>query len=246
MTNFHSTVAAAEKALNITRDRVHVFHPAFSVSMGCAPLPPAEYMARVGSHSVEQFLFIGDQWAQIINRLMKPNARILDLGCGCGKPARLFLNHGGVEEYVGIDSDAELVSWCNVNLRPASSKRLLFTWVEIKGHCGAQELAPDASKAVFPLEPDNFNFVIAGSLFTHLTADESANYLRQTRLACSSGAQCLLTLHIEPEKGEHSGDSVRADYTIEAFCRLALDAGWAFPTRMGELCGQELLLLHAH
>lgn len=246
MPNFPSTVAAAEKALVFAGSRAHVFNSAFAVSMGCAPLPPAEFMGRVGSQTVEQFLFIADQWGQLINRLMKPNARILDIGSGCGKPARLFLNHGGVEEYVGFDSDAELVSWCNVNLRPASSKRLLFTWVEIKGHRGAGDDAPDATNVVFPLEPNHFNFVIAGSLFTHLTADESANYLKQARLACTPGAQFLLTLHIEPEAGEHSGDAERADYTIDKFCQLAKDAGWAFPTRMGELCGQELLLLHAN
>jgi SAM-dependent methyltransferase len=243
--NYESTLHAAEKALGLTRDKVHVFHDGFSVSVGCAPLPPADFMVRVGSHTLEQFLFIGDQWGQIINRLMKPKAKILDLGSGCGKPARLFLNHSGVAEYVGIDSDAELVSWCNVNLRPASSKAMLFTWVEIKGHRGADETAPFATNAIFPLEPNYFNFVIAGSLFTHLTMDESANYLKQARLACIPGAQFLLTLHIEPENGNHSGDAIRADYTIDTFCQLAEQAGWGFSTRMGELCGQELLLFHA-
>jgi Methyltransferase domain len=243
--NYQKTLEAAEKALSRTRNKVHVFHDRFSVSVGCVPLPPADYMARIGSHSLEQFFFISDQWGQVINRLMKPDSRILDIGSGCGKPARQFLNHCGVSEYVGIDSDAELVSWCNVNLRPASSKRMLFTWVEIRGHSVADDTAPTAAQAIFPLERGHFNFVIAGSLFTHLTIDESPNYLKQTRLACELGAQFLLTLHIEPSAGEHSGNADRADYRIEKFCKLAKEAGWGFCTRLGELCGQELLLFHA-
>ena len=55
------------------------------------PLPPLELMKRVGSPDAANFLFVCDQWAQVVGRLLLPATRILDIGAGCGKPARAFL-----------------------------------------------------------------------------------------------------------------------------------------------------------
>jgi SAM-dependent methyltransferase len=239
---FPATIAAAQTALERVNALATSFHPDFYMSIGAVPLPPLELMKRVGSPDAANFLYVCDQWAQVVGRLIQPGTRILDIGAGCGKPARAFLHNPYVVEYVGLDVDPDLVNWSNEYLRPASSKRFIFAWLDVQSEAYAKDGAVRAEDAVFPLQEDHFNFVIAASLFTHLTEAAAANYLRQARLACGVGASLLASLHIEPVGGPASGNTDRADYTPDYFAQLAADAGWTLILPLGELAGQEALL----
>ncbi len=97
---------------------------------------------------------------------------------------------------------------------------------------------------MFPVAPDHFTFVIAASLFTHLTTPAAANYLKQARAACIAGAQMLISIHVEPV-GNASGDTDRADYRRDFFAELAVAGGWMLAAPLGELAGQEVLLFSA-
>jgi len=217
----------------------------YPMSAAAVPLPPLELMNRVGAPDAANFLYVCDQWAQVAGRQLKANTRILDIGAGCGKPARAFLHHPYVVEYVGLDIDPDLVNWSNAYLRPASSKRFLFAWLNVQSDTYAPQGAVRAEDAEFPVQPGNFNFVVAASLFTHLTEAAAANYLKQARRACSADAQLLASIHIEPVGGTASGTTNRADYTRDHFVRLAAGAGWVLAALLGELAGQEALLFSA-
>ena len=217
----------------------------YPMSAAAIPLPPLELMHRVGAPDAANFLYVCDQWAQVAGRQLKSDSRILDIGAGCGKPARAFLHHPYVVEYVGLDIDPDLVNWSNAYLRPASSKRFLFAWLNVQSDTYAPTGAVRAEDAEFPVQPGNFNFVIAASLFTHLTEAAAMNYLKQARRACGSGAQLLASIHIEPVAGTASGNTDRADYTRDHFARLGASTGWALAALLGELAGQEALLFSA-
>jgi SAM-dependent methyltransferase len=221
------------------------FHPGFHMSVAAVPLPPLELMNRVGGRDPAHFLYVCDQWAQVAGRLLRGGSHVLDIGAGCGKPARAFLHNPNVVEYVGLDVDIDLVNWSNTWLRPASSKRFLFAHLDVQSDTYASGNALRAEDARFPLAEGHFDFVIAASLFTHLTAAASANYLAQARLACRVGAQLLVSLHIEPTGGDCSGNTDRADYRREYFVELAEGAGWSLAAPLGELAGQEALLFTA-
>jgi len=242
---FPATLAAAQAALVHLNSLATSFHPDFYRSVGAVPLPPLELIKRVGSPDVANFLYVCDQWAQVAGRLMRPGTQVLDIGAGCGKPARAFLHNPHVLEYVGLDVDPDLVNWCNEYLRPASSKCFLFAWLDVQSETYSKDGAVRAEDALFPVQEDHFNFVIAASLFTHLTEAAATNYLKQARHACSVGASLLASLHIEPVGGPASGNTDRADYTPDYFVQLAADAGWALVLPLGELAGQEALLFMA-
>jgi cyclopropane fatty-acyl-phospholipid synthase-like methyltransferase len=56
-----------------------------------------------------------------LNSLLKPNSRILDLGCGAGKPIdEFFINHG--HKIVGIDISSEQVKLAKKNIPAGSFK----------------------------------------------------------------------------------------------------------------------------
>jgi SAM-dependent methyltransferase len=241
---FKATVEAAVAAMARVTPVGMSYNPEFPMSVGAVPLPPKELMIRVGSPDAANFLYVCDQWSQVAGRLLKPNARILDIGAGCGKPARAFLHHPYVDEYVGLDVDADLVNWGNSFIRPASSKRFLFAWLDVQSDTYARSGAIPAEEATFPVAPSHFTFVIAASLFTHLTTAAATNYLKQARLACVPGAQLLASIHIEPD-GNASGTTDRADYRRGYFVELASAAGWMLAAPLGELAGQEVLLCTA-
>jgi len=207
---FPATSAAALAAIRQVTPLGASYNTEYSMSAFAVPLPPVELMQRVGSVDAAHFLYICDQWSQLAGRLLKPHSRVLDIGAGCGKPARGLLHHPYIEEYVGIDVDADLVNWGNYFIRPASSKRFLFAWMNVQSDTYSREGAVAAEDAVFPVANDHFSFVIAASLFTHLTEAAAANYLAQARLACRSGAQLPASIHVEPE-GDASGNTDRAD-----------------------------------
>jgi hypothetical protein len=52
----------------------------------------------------------------------------------------------------------------------------------------------------------------------------------------------LASLHIELATGKFTGNTYRADYTLEFFAQLAAGAGWELSAPLGELARQEALL----
>ena len=243
---FPATLSAAQAAFARLTPLATSFHPDFYMSVGAVPLPPLELIKRVGSEDVANFLYVCDQWVQVAGRLMRPGTRVLDIGAGCGKPARAFLYNPHVLEYIGLDVDPDLVNWSNEYLRPASSKRFLFAWLDVQSDTYAQHGTVRAEDAKFPVQEGYFNFVIAASLFTHLQEAAARNYLRQTRRACSVGALLLASLHIEPVGGPTSGNTDRVDYSRDYFAEIAAEAGWTLTLPLGELAGQEALLFLAN
>lgn len=239
------TLAAAQAPLSLMTPLATSFDWTHHMSSHAVPLPPLALMNRVGAPDAANFLYVCDQWSQVAGRQMKPGTRVLDIGAGCGKPARAFLHNPNVIEYVGIDVDPELVNWSNAYLRPVSSKRFLFAWLNVQSDFYAPAGAVRAEEAEFPVEPGNFNFVIAASLFTHLEEKAALNYLKQARRACTPGAQMLVSIHIEPSAGLADGNTQRADYTSDYFVQLAAQASWKVAAVIGELAGQESILFSA-
>src|SRR3546814_13003300 len=104
-----------------------------AMSPGAVPLPPQSLRGRVGAPDVGNFLYVCDQWAQVLSHYIggQGESTLLDIGCGCGRPARALLNDPRVTAYLGLDADPTLVHWCNAGLRPASGRRFLSGWIGV-------------------------------------------------------------------------------------------------------------------
>ena len=70
-------------------------------------------IARRYSLSRNQFESL--KYLEKLNSLLKPNSRILDLGCGAGKPVdEFFINHG--HKIIGIDISSEQIRLAKKNI----------------------------------------------------------------------------------------------------------------------------------
>lgn len=208
-----------------------------------APLPSAELMGTVGAPDIENFLIVGDAWAQVVTRFVPPDGTVLDVGCGCGRTARVLLNARALR-YVGFDIMRPSIEWCREELAPLADGRFAFHHVD--GHSEhynpAGRLAPHEIR--FPCADGTVDLAFGASLFTHLLEADARHYLAETRRVLRPGGRALYS--ILPTSGPdtpYRGGEDRIEVAPTYFLDLAAGSGLALEERLGELAGQETFLL---
>jgi len=144
--------------------------------------------------------------------LVPVTGTVLDAGCGAGVMAAALadlLADGG--RYVGFDVHAPSIRWCR--RRFAADPRLRFDLAAVASPYGSSRGAP-ASGYRFPIEDGGATLVLAKSLFTHLTREDAAHYLREIRRALRPGSPAVVTAFLfDPSGPEMAG--VRNEFPHE-------------------------------
>lgn len=144
-----------------------------------APCPPEPLMYRT-SGLTDPFGFAshGVHFLRSLSALspvpLKDYRAVLDFGIGAGRIARMF--HGFQGTYVGVDIDADLVTWLNGHL----------------GHVKAIKTEPCQR---LPLADASFDAVISISVFSHLAEADHRFYLSELARVCAPGAVLMLSIH---------------------------------------------------
>lgn len=164
------------------------------------PLPPARLRGLVGeSDSVEEFLGVGRSLAGMMAALglLDPGARILDVGCGCGRAA-LQLRSTRLGSYRGFDRNPELVAWAQENIA-AHDPRFEFRCIPVAspydaydGHQGTLR----AEDLVFPYPDASFDVVLLASVFTHLPTTATRRYLAEAARVLVPGGRLLASWYL--------------------------------------------------
>jgi len=141
------------------------------------PLPPEHLLEGVGAGDFEK---VGAETTELIKTFggLRPDDRVLDVGSGLGRvtwPLAQELTRG---TYDGLDTVADYIEWCSngLGLDPA---RFRFHWADIYNsfYNPRGSVAPEQYR--FPFPDESFTLVVATSLFTHLSADATVNYLNE-------------------------------------------------------------------
>jgi SAM-dependent methyltransferase len=145
------------------------------------PVPPREL--RLGEPSAEEFCVSGredfDQMVRVLEAAQLPIAgfsRILDFGCSSGRMIRCLYQMARQSEVWGVDLAAEHMFWCQQYLSPPF-------------HFAAVTSSPH-----LPFEDRYFDFVYAGSVFTHLDDLADAWFL-ELRRVLKAGGHAYVTVH---------------------------------------------------
>lgn len=136
----------------------------------------------------------------IDQKLLAPDADVLDIGCGCGRVATTLLNVLNAEgSFKGVDILEPLIAFCD---RWISDRRESFQFYA----ANTTNSSYDAYKSDLKVKridqlsdavaPRSIDLCIATSLFTHLTADETLAYLRQIRAALRPDGRAVLTFFL--------------------------------------------------
>lgn len=151
------------------------------------PIPPLEMRVLVGP--TDERAFDNPSGHPVYAGLLPDDcyASVLDVGSGCGRIARqLMLQRPRPEHYLGFDPHRGMVEWCQRELT-AAEPSFRFTHLDIR--CpfnpeGRHEILP------FPVER-KASLIIAHSVYTHLFADQTEHYLRETAAALAPGGRAV-------------------------------------------------------
>jgi len=146
-----------------------------------APLVPPEELMHEGPRSYEVFKQNSEEFFRYYVDLcgLKPDERILDVGCGIGrKTIRLtqYLGDGGA--YEGIDIVKSGIDWCSERIS-RRYPRFRFQQIDVYNGYYNPGGRHKAAEYRFPYPDGSFDLVVLGSIFTHMMTDDTAHYLSE-------------------------------------------------------------------
>jgi len=169
-------------------------------------LPPL----RLRDVGAGDFRRIGEDLATLLVRHgLKPEHRVLDVGCGVGRvalPLTRFITSG---TYDGFDIVKRWIRWCRRHITPAHPN-FRFTHANIhNSHYNRRGVT--ASQFRFPYEDAAFDFVFATSVFTHLDPAAARNYLREALRVLRPGGTLLATFFLLDDDVENPALDFKVD-----------------------------------
>jgi SAM-dependent methyltransferase len=149
------------------------------------PIPPPRLVNLVAGHfDVAEFYQNGRLGADCIRSILKKNGvemdrffSILDFGCGCGRILRFWNKLLGPKVH-GSDYNHALVRWC-------------------RNHLPHGEFKANKSQPPLDYADEEFGFIYAVSVFTHLAEESQIPWMQELRRICQPGGFVLLTVHGE-------------------------------------------------
>ena len=158
------------------------------------PTPPRHLIDGVGGGD---FRAIGEEFFGHFLRLggLTPDARVLDVGCGCGRmavPLSKWLRGG---TYDGFDVVEPAVAWCREHVTPRFP-RFTFAVADVKNRLYRPEGKTDPAEWSFPYEADAFDFVFLTSVFTHMLPGEQERYVQEIARVLAPGGTCFATFFL--------------------------------------------------
>jgi len=222
-------------------------HPRYPRWQGVVPLPPEGLMWSAGAPDVENFLVVGDAWAQLVRRHLPPRGIVLDVGCGCGRLARVLVADPAVGGYVGFDCIAASITWCETHVLPAfAGNRCEFHHVDAR----SAEYNPAGTLRTadihFPCGAASMDLVVAASLFTHLLEADAICFLREIARVLKPTGTALITIRATAAAGEtYAGNESCIDVDRGHFLAMARSTGLELRDEVADFVGETLLVMGA-
>jgi SAM-dependent methyltransferase len=137
----------------------------------------------------------GEQYLQYFINVcgLKPEARVLDVGCAIGRiaaPLTHYLNNFG--SYEGLDVIPEAIRWCNYKITP-NFPNFHFQLADVTNKEYNPNGAYEATEYIFPFRDESFDFVFLGSVFTHMLPRGVERYLSEIARVLKTGGKSLVT-----------------------------------------------------
>ena len=143
---------------------------------------------------------------------LRPEERVLDIGCGCGQMAlhlEKYLDEKG--SYVGVDIHGPSIRWCQKEI---SSRRSNFEFahIDVRNLAFNPAAKLDAESYRFPYDDESFDLILLKSVFTHMRPAEVDNYLREVARLLKNEGRCLATFFLLNEEQARLANALKFDY----------------------------------
>jgi SAM-dependent methyltransferase len=222
---------------NVTTENEEHFRGApYSVS-----IPNVRLRAASSTGELGYWYAIGEAWAHIADAFLPASARVLDIGCGCGKMARFFVHRRDLV-YTGLDVHYPSIYWCDREFARYSD-RFRFAHVDVWSRLYNPLGTLAADRVTLPVDDESIDLVICGSLFTHLPEPGFLHYLAELRRCLAPSGTALVSLHTEPSNGRFAGNEERIDVSVACFSEFASARELRIRQAIGNVYGQQVFAL---
>jgi ubiquinone/menaquinone biosynthesis C-methylase UbiE len=156
-------------------------------------LTPPRRLAFVGD---SDFQSTGEEFLSHFRDLasLSPSDRVLDIGCGIGRMARVLARELAPPSgsYDGFDIVRGGISWCQKHYRHTPVP-FRFQHVDLHHRQYNPGGAHPPERFTFPYPAASFDLAIATSVFTHLLEKAADRYLAETARVLAPGGRLLAT-----------------------------------------------------
>jgi SAM-dependent methyltransferase len=194
-----------------------------------APMVPPVSEMFDGPTSVDEFKKNGEEFLEIYKHVcgLRPSEAMLDVGCGIGRktlPLTQYLNEVG--RYEGIDIVSAGVQWCSAQITPRFPN-FKFQQIDVYNKHYNPQGKNDPAEYRFPFSDQTFDFVMLGSVFTHMLPAEMINYLSEVHRVLRIGGRCLITYFLLNEESLQKIDAGKSSldfkYTYDKYRTISED-----------------------
>ena len=165
----------------------------------------AEY---VGGGGAEQFKTIGTEMVDWFKTYcdLKPDERVLEVGCGIGRIAIPLTQYLKTGSYDGFDIVRHGIEWCQRKVTPRYPNFNFFV-ADIHNKFYHPEGRHSASEYTFPFADRSFDFVFLTSVFTHMLPTDVERYTSEIGRVLKPTGRCFCTAYIISEEASKHLDS---------------------------------------
>jgi SAM-dependent methyltransferase len=145
---------------------------------------------------------------EVLGHGLAPHHRVLDVGSGIGNLA-LGLTDFLTATYDGLEIHPEAVAWCQRAITPRYTA-FRFHRADVASRAYNPAGTTTAASYRFPFDNRAFDFVVLGSVFTHMLPDEVSHYLREIARVLEPGGVAVVSWFLLDEESRHGVDEGRS------------------------------------
>lgn len=178
---------------------IYLIRDTFDLLLGQRdPLIPPTRMMFDGPRDISVFRKNGYEFLRYYIELcmLKRDEKILDVGCGIGRktiPLTKYLDENG--RYEGFDIVNVGIDWCKKTI---SNKypNFHFEFADVFNNHYNLKGKYKPSEYKFPFENESFDFVVLGSVFTHMLPEDMENYFSEIVRVLKKRGRCLISFFL--------------------------------------------------